>query len=75
MWQDPIVEEIHQTRRELAARFDFDVKAIFADLRERQASLGNRLVFQKKRTEPEGVVSQTRPAIVQSAAVVAKEAF
>jgi hypothetical protein len=75
MRQDPIVEEIHQTRRELAARFNFDVKAIFADLRERQASLGDRLVMQKKRTELEAVVPPTCPEMVQRAAVVAKEAF
>lgn len=44
MWEDPIVAEIHRTREELAAAFDFDVKAIFADLRKRQAALGARLV-------------------------------
>jgi hypothetical protein len=52
MWEDPIVEEVHRTREKLAAEFDFDVKAIFADLRKRQTSLGDRLVPQKKRAEP-----------------------
>ena len=52
MWEDPIVEEIHRIREKLAAEFNFDVKAIFADLRKRQASLGGRLVPQKKRAEP-----------------------
>ncbi len=33
MMEDPIVSEVRATREKLAARFDFDVKAIFADLR------------------------------------------
>ncbi|MEX0717643.1 MAG: hypothetical protein WD066_13705 [Planctomycetaceae bacterium] len=49
MWEDPIVAEVHRTREELAAAFDYDVKAIFADLRKRQAGLGTRLVSPKKR--------------------------
>ena len=48
MWEDPIVAEVHRTREELAAAFDFDVKAIFADLRKRQTALGARLVRPKK---------------------------
>ena len=52
MWEDPIVEEVHRTREKLAAEHGFDVKAIFADLRRRQASLGSRLVPQKRRAEP-----------------------
>ena len=52
MWEDPIVAEIHRTREKLAAEFNYDVKAIFADLRKRQVSLGARLIPQKKRAEP-----------------------
>jgi hypothetical protein len=47
MWEDPIVEEVHRTREKLAAEHGFDVKAIFADLRKRQISLGARLLPQK----------------------------
>ncbi len=47
MWEDPIVTEVHRTREKLSAAFDFDLKAIFADLRNRQAALGTRLVTQK----------------------------
>ena len=47
MWEDPIVEDVHRTRERLAAEYDFDIKAIFADLRNRQARLGPRLVRQK----------------------------
>lgn len=52
MWQDSIVEEVHRVREKLAAAHGFDVKAIFADLRKRQASLGERLVRPKKRDKP-----------------------
>ena len=60
MWQDPIVEDVHRTREKLAAEYDFDVKAIFADLRKRQTSLGERLVPQKKRAEPTAGVDRGR---------------
>ena len=48
MWEDPIVAEVREVREKLAAKFGFDVKAIFADLRKRQGSLGGRLIPQKK---------------------------
>lgn len=52
MWDDPIVAEVREIREKLAAKFGFDVKAIFADLRKRQGSLGGRLIPQKKQAEP-----------------------
>ncbi len=48
MWEDPIVAEVHQTREKLAAKYNYDVTAFFADLRKRQAASGGRLVPQKK---------------------------
>jgi hypothetical protein len=44
MWEDPIVSEVRLAREQLSARFGFDVKAIFDDMRSRQSMLGNRLV-------------------------------
>jgi hypothetical protein len=52
MWEDPIVGEVHRTREELAAKFNFDVNAIVADIRKRQATLGSRLVSLAKPAEP-----------------------
>ena len=52
MWEDPIVAEVHRVREKLAAEYNFDVTAFFADLRKRQAALGERLVHLKKRAEP-----------------------
>ncbi len=57
MWEDPIVAQVRRTREQLAARFGFDVKAIFDDLRNRQVMLGSRLVAKKKHTETEDVTS------------------
>jgi hypothetical protein len=58
MWEDPIVAEVHRTREKLAAQFNFDVSAFFADIRKRQAALGGRLVHPKKRGEPAAKADQ-----------------
>jgi hypothetical protein len=44
MWEDPIVAEVHRIREQLGAQFGFDIQAMFADMRMRQAALGSRLV-------------------------------
>ena len=61
MWEDPIVAEVRRIREELAARFNSDVKAIFADMRKRQAALGPRMVSREKHAEPAGTVGQEPP--------------
>lgn len=43
-WHDEIVAEVRKTRDEYAKKFDYDVKAICRDLRERQGSTGHRVV-------------------------------
>jgi hypothetical protein len=75
MWEDPIVAEVHRTREMLAAKFNFDIDAMFADMQKRQTALGERLVSPKTRTVPAGetgrdsdsgpsdsTTSETRPA-------------
>jgi hypothetical protein len=49
MREDPIVVEVHRTRERLAVECGLSVKAVFADLRKRQAALGERLVRQPRR--------------------------
>jgi hypothetical protein len=49
MWEDPIVQEIRREREKLAAQFNFDVDAIFEDLRKRQSTLGERPLRPKKK--------------------------
>jgi hypothetical protein len=65
MWEDPIVAEVRAIREKLAAKFGFDVKAIFADLRKRQGSLGGRLIPQKN--EP-----NERPKLTGAALLVVR---
>jgi hypothetical protein len=60
MWEDPIVAEVDRTREMLAAKFDFDVEAIFADIRRRQAALGERLVPQRTRAQPQAEADRGR---------------
>jgi len=54
-WEDPIVAEVRRTRENVSAKFDFDVSAIFADLRARQTSAGNRLVRAKRAREAHAI--------------------
>ncbi|MGK7880833.1 MAG: hypothetical protein AB4060_12135 [Crocosphaera sp.] len=44
MYKDPIVEEIHQYREEYAKSFNYDLKAIFEDLRKKQIASGRKFV-------------------------------
>lgn len=40
---DPIIEEIHEIRREIAKRFSYDISKISEDARRRQALEGRPL--------------------------------
>lgn len=44
MKNDPIVAEVHAIRDALAARCDYDLKKIFRELRQLQASSGREYV-------------------------------
>lgn len=44
MWKDEIVEEIHRIRDEYAKSFNYDLSAIFADLRKKQEESGREIV-------------------------------
>jgi len=52
-WEDPIVADVRRTRENLSAKFNFDVSAIFADIRARQATAGDRLVRARRGSEAE----------------------
>ncbi len=62
MWEDPIVLEVRRIREELAAKLDFDVGAIFDDLRKRQVALGSRLIRRKKEPKTEQAPLTNREA-------------
>ncbi|MBI1813745.1 MAG: hypothetical protein HYR72_02070 [Deltaproteobacteria bacterium] len=44
MWKDPIVEEVRKVRQQHAAKFNNDIDAIVADLREQEKKSRRRLV-------------------------------
>ena len=63
-WEDPIVADVRQIREDLSARFDFDLSAIFADIRARQSRVGDRLVRLKsdrKAEQMRALESPVRP--------------
>ncbi|MUL36844.1 hypothetical protein [Gloeocapsopsis dulcis] len=44
MWKDEIVEEIHQIREAYAKSFNYDLDAIFEDLRKKESESGREVV-------------------------------
>lgn len=44
MWEDPIVKEVRQAREAYAARFDYDLLAIYRDLKQQEKDSGRQLV-------------------------------
>ncbi len=43
-WNDEIVEEVRRVRQEHAAKFDYDISAICADIRRQQTESGRKIV-------------------------------
>ena len=43
MWKDPIVEEIHAIREQIAQECDYDIKQIIARLRKHEKEHPDRL--------------------------------
>jgi hypothetical protein len=49
MIDDPIIEEVRRHRLARAAKFNFDIDAIAADARKREAKSGHKVVLPPKR--------------------------
>ena len=56
MRTDPIVDEIHRIRRAHAKRFNYDLSAIFADIRKRQAKRKNLVDLSREKVGQRRVV-------------------
>jgi hypothetical protein len=54
MKTDPVVDEVRAIRERLAAKFDFDLKAIVADAQQREKTHGDRLVNLREKQDREG---------------------
>ncbi len=46
-WKDEIVEEVRKIRDEHAAKFNYDISAICADIRQKQIESGRNVVVNK----------------------------
>ena len=58
---DPIIAEVRAIRDQHAARFDYDVKAIFRDIQARQEASGRQYVrYPTRRAASEPEVQATR---------------
>ena len=55
MIDDPIVEEVRSHRQAHAARFNYDLSAIFADLVEREKSSSRPVVNRPPRRIPQSI--------------------
>lgn len=44
MWEDPIIEEVRKARQEHAARFGYDLRAIYNDLKTTEKQGGRKVV-------------------------------
>lgn len=49
MKTDPIVEEVRKARQKHAAKFNYNMEAIFADLKKREKTCGHRVVSRPPR--------------------------
>ncbi len=64
-WSDPIVEEVRRIRDAYAARFNYDLRAIYRDLKEQEKRCGRKVVSCSKdppRDEADRVPPSVGPA-------------
>ncbi|MEM9804906.1 MAG: hypothetical protein AAF959_06475 [Cyanobacteria bacterium P01_D01_bin.56] len=55
MWEDPIVAEVRQVREAYAATFDYDLQALFKDLKAQEAQRDRTFVsYPARLVEPPG---------------------
>ena len=65
-WSDPIVDEVRRVRDAYAARFDYDLRAIFLDLKEQEKRSGRKMVSpvqDAKVAEPNTARQPTEPPV------------
>jgi hypothetical protein len=71
---DPIVDEVRKVRDAHAARFNYDLDAIFRDIKEQEKKSGRKFVsFMPRRVESSRALSPTGAIISASAKVTASE--
>ena len=64
-WSDPIVDEVRRARDAYAARFNYDLRAIYRDLKEQEKRSDRKLVSYAENStgvEPNKALQATGPA-------------
>ena len=64
-WTDPIVDEVRRTRDAYAARFNYDLRAVYRDLKEQERRSGRKIVSYAKEpaaAAPKQALPPTGPA-------------
>ena len=56
-WSDPIVDEVRRARDAYAARFNYDLQAIFRDLKEQEKRSGRQIVSYAEDEREDGNVA------------------
>lgn len=57
MIQDPIVEEIHRIREKLSRKFQFDIRKIFEDVKQKEQQHPDKIV--NLRVKPIKITNKT----------------
>ncbi len=76
-WSDPIVDEVRRARDAYAARFNYDLRAMFHDLKEQEKRSGRKLVSYAKEeaaSEPNQAPQPTGPAPAVSENIPSQQA-
>lgn len=61
-WSDPIVDEVRRVREAYAARFNYDLRAIYRDLREQEKRSGRKVASCPSESEPSKAIPSIGPA-------------
>jgi hypothetical protein len=51
-WSDPIVDEVRRARDAYAARFNYNLRAIYRDLKEKEKRSGRKVVSYAESSPP-----------------------
>jgi hypothetical protein len=76
-WSDPIVDEVRRARDAYAARFNYDLRAIYRDLKEQEKRSGRKFVsFAKDAAgvEPNEALRPSGPAPAVSDSIPSQQA-
>jgi hypothetical protein len=66
MQSDPIVDEIHRVREQIAARFGYDIRAIGRDAHQRDATSDREVIRRPPRRPAAAVKTKPHPQVVSA---------